>query len=85
MLKARSIRLPTAGKKDPGKEHHARAKNRNLFQRLFEHDEEMTVLTGSVSGPPEKDPVRVYLLPLALASCSSIQSRDAYLMVGDQH
>ena len=61
MLEARLVLGPFARQEDEAEEHHARAENWDVSEGLFEDDVEVAVHAVGVGGPPEVEPVGVYL------------------------
>jgi hypothetical protein len=61
---------PFAGEEDETIEHHAGAKDGDVFDGFFEDDVEVAVEGGGVGDPPEVDPVGVDLYCLVVVATS---------------
>ena len=62
MLKPGLVGNPLASHEDEAVERHALAKNRHIFERLLENNEETAVHRVAVRQPPQIDPVCVDLM-----------------------
>jgi hypothetical protein len=97
ILEAFLVLCPLARQEYEAVEHHARAHDRDPFDRLLEDDVDVSVHLASVRDPPEIYPVGIYLShvskhahqrPMQGMTCESTSQKccgQAYLMVRNQH